>query len=261
MEEFLESLNLLIETLRRVPYTFWRILFSPRHFFCNFPSDSYAGYLVTAGAIGVGVFAPQMPGDPLSEMKGTLMRIPKFVLKKITNLILKFVFKCMILYIALIYGVMLYVVFLPFAYPVEWRLHFQGLVYVFSTICILCCIVLVLDRIFYKLYGSQPLLKSFKTMMKEFEEERLQKKEGAGGDQLTKSSSQPGSPQMKWIRKLLIGPFRVAYEKAEKQRVRAEKFFKDLPPFQKVILFIFCLYYTVFIFAAMYWLHFGQDSK
>ncbi|MCP4259501.1 MAG: hypothetical protein GY774_18630 [Planctomycetes bacterium] len=256
MEDFLNSLHSLLETFLNVPSMFYLIFFSPWRFFNNLPPNSYTGYLAASVTIVAGVLTPQMPIRTLPKRKWPL--IPKVILYKIANFISKFLFRWMILYVALLFGVILYIIYLPFAYPINWRIHYQGLVYAFSTLCIFYCIILLLDRVFFRFYGNRPILNNLKIMLENREKERLrslQKKQDAADDRPVELSSQLNSVQVKSIRGRLISYFRMVKDRAEMGRIDAKQILENSSRFQKIILWVLFLYGLVFTFAAMSWLH------
>ena len=153
MEEILSDIYSAIKTLYSVPKTFYSIFFYPWRFFNNLPLSSYKGYLATSILIIVATIAPQMPIGYLSESEKSPIKIVIF--RKIFKLTLRFVFQWSFLYITFLYGIILYVLFLPFAYPISLKIHFHGLVFIFSTLSIFYCIILALDRIFYRIYDEE----------------------------------------------------------------------------------------------------------
>lgn len=234
-----------IQILLKVPIDFFNIFFYPWRFFNNMPLDSYREYLVSSAAIIAAVLTPQMP----SSSKG----IHKVISDKITKFISRFVYEGMVLYLALLYGIILYVIFLPFAYLqhgdlISLRTHFQGMIFVLSTLCIFCCIVLLFDFFIFKLFKGKQAILNLYTEMIEKEENR------AISDDKTRDNERNNN-QKKSFRDRLKSFVQLSAKHAKTGRDVAGDVYKKASNFQKRILVILLVYGLIYTFAAIYWLH------
>lgn len=259
MEELLSDIYSAIKTLVSVPKDTWRtfysIFFYPWRFFNNLPLSSYTGYLASSIVLIATIITPRMPIGDLSESEKS--PIKKVIFHKIFKFTTRFVFKWAFLYITLLYGIILYVLFLPFAYPISWKIHFHGLVFIFSTLSIFYCIILLFDRIFYRLYGKQSILHYITIMFGEFEKERtrrIRNKRTAADDGATKHTVKSNGDK-KSIHIHLINFLRLSKVRAKKGPDQALHIFKESSLLQKIILRALLLYGFVFTIAALIWLH------